>query len=64
MLGYLRDTTTTTGLKVTAQLLEGIYQTGKKVADAVMKALNVEPHAVCPHWNYTIRPRVDGSLQT
>lgn len=62
--GYLRDTTTTTGLKVTAQLLEGIYQTGKKVADAVMKTLNVEPHAVCPQWNYTIRPRVNGALAT
>jgi hypothetical protein len=51
MLGYLRDTTTTTGLQVTAQLLAGLYQTGKKVADAVMKTLNVEQHAVCPHWN-------------
>ena len=64
MLGYRRDTTTTTGLHVTAQVLDGLYQTGKKVADAVMKALHVEPHAVCPQWNYTIRPRVDGSLQT
>ena len=64
MLGYLRDTTTTTGLQVTAQWLDGLYQTGKKVADAVMKALNVEPHAVCPHWNYTSRPWVDGSLRT
>ena len=51
MLGYLRDTTTTTGLQVTAQWLAGLYQTGKKVADAVMKTLHVEQHAVCPHWN-------------
>jgi len=63
-LGYLRDTTTTTGLQVTAQLLEGLYQTGKKVADAVMKTLNMEQHAVCPHGNYTMRPRVDGPLLT
>ena len=64
ILGCLRDTTTTTGLKVTAQLLEGIYQTGKKVADAVMKTLNVEHHAVCPQWNDTIRPRVHGAVAT
>jgi Rhodopirellula transposase DDE domain len=64
MLGSLRDTTTTTGLQVTAPLLEGLYQTGKKVADAVMKTLHMEPHAVCPHWHSTIRPRVDGPLLT
>ena len=51
MLGYLRDTTTTTGLQVTAPLLAGLYQTAKQVTDAVMKTLHVEPHAVCPQWN-------------
>ncbi len=64
MLGYLRDTTTTTGLRVTASLLEGVYETGKRVANAVMKTLHVEPHAVCPQWNYTIHPRGDGAPAT
>lgn len=64
MLGYVRNTTTTTGLKVTASLIEGIYQTGKKVSDAVMKTLNLEHHAVCPQWNYTIRPRLDRAFIT
>ncbi len=64
LLGYVRDTTTTTGLKVKASLLEGIYQTGKRVSDAVMKTLNLEHHAVCPQWNYTIRPRLDGPFMT
>jgi hypothetical protein len=59
MLGYLRHTTTTTGLRVTAHILAGVYQTGKRVADAVMNTLQVEPHAVCPQWNYTIHPRWD-----
>jgi len=58
MLGYLRDTTTTTGLRVTTSLLEGVYETGKRVANAVMKTLHVEPHSICPQWNYTIHPRV------
>jgi hypothetical protein len=64
MLGYLRDTTTTTGLKVTASMLEGVYQTGKRVADAVMKTLRVDHHVVCPRWNYTIHPRVDDACAT
>lgn len=64
MLGCIRDTTTTTGLRVTAGLIEGVYQTGKRVADAVMKTLRVEHHVVCPQWNYTIRPRVHDALTT
>jgi hypothetical protein len=64
MLGYLRDTTTTTGLQVIANLIEGVYQTGKRVADAVMQTLHVEHHVVCPQWNYTIRPRAHGALAT
>ena len=57
MLRYIRDTTTTTGLGVTASLLKGVYRTGKRVADAVMKTLSVEHHAVCPQWHSTIHPR-------
>lgn len=64
MLGYRRDTTTTTGLQVTATPLEGVYHTGKKVTDAVMKTLEGAPHAICPPWNGTIRPRVEGALRT
>jgi hypothetical protein len=48
MLGSLRDTTTTTDLQVTATLLVGGYQPGKKVTDAVMKTLEVAPHAIYP----------------
>ena len=57
MLGYIRDTTTSTGLKVSAQLLTGAFAVGKKVADVVMKTLKIEHHTVCPKWNYTIHPR-------
>jgi Rhodopirellula transposase DDE domain len=63
-LGSLRDTTTTTGLGVTASPLEGVYQTGKRVADAVMQTLEVEHQAVCPQWNYTIHPRGASALTT
>lgn len=57
MLGLISSTTTKTGLKVTANLLEGVFKTGRRVAKSVMQALNIEAHPVCPKWNYTIRPQ-------
>jgi hypothetical protein len=59
MLAYIRGTTTATGLTVKAFLLEGDYEKGLKVSDAEMERLNLERHAVCPNWNYTIRPRLN-----
>jgi hypothetical protein len=57
MLGYIRATTTSTGLTVRAKLLTGVFAVGKKVADAVWRSLKIEHHMVCPQWNYTIYPR-------
>ena len=64
MLAYIRGTTTTTGLTVKASLLEGIYEKGQRVSDAEMKKLDLTRHAVCPNWNYTIRPRSEVVLDT
>lgn len=61
MLGYLRGTKTTTGLDVWAELQDGVYRTGERVSDAEMASLHLERHAVCPTWNYTIRPRSPGA---
>ena len=57
VLGYLRGTTTETGLTVRAALHDGVYRTGERVSDAELAALNLERHAVCPTWIYTLRPR-------
>jgi len=57
MLAYIRGTTTRTGLQVAAFLVEQVYERGLKVTDQVMHSLNLERHATCPNWNYTIRPR-------
>ncbi len=58
MLSYIRGTTTETGLKVKAFLLEGEYQKGVKVSDREMETLNLERADACPQWNYTIKPRM------
>jgi transposase len=57
MLGYIRGTTTTPGLKVQAFLDEGVYRKGLKASRDDEKSLNVKYHDVCPRWNYTISPR-------
>ncbi len=57
MLGYIRGTTTETGLKVRALLMDRVYEKGIKVSDQEMKTLNLQRRRVCPTWNYVIKPR-------
>ena len=57
MLSYIRGTTTETGLKVKAFLLDRVYEKGIKVSSDEMKALNLHRRNVCPTWNYVIKPR-------
>lgn len=57
MLTYIRGTTTETGLKVKAFLLDRHYEKGMKVSDQEMQALNLERPDTSPQWNYTIKPR-------
>jgi hypothetical protein len=57
MLGYIRDTTTETGLKVRAFLMDRVYEKGIKVSDKEMRSLNIVRRRVCPNWNYQIKPR-------
>jgi hypothetical protein len=56
MLGYIRGTTTTTGLVVTAHLDEETYKKGQKVTKDELTRVNIRPHPVRPDWNYTITP--------
>jgi len=57
LLGLLRGTRTQAGLRVTARLLPQVYHTGVKVSNRQMATLDIEYHATCPQWNYTIWPR-------
>lgn len=61
VLDGLRSTTTSTGLRVEATLVDAVYEKGLSVTDEEMELLTIERHAVCAQWNYTIRPRITGS---
>lgn len=58
MLALIRGTTNTAGLLVNAFFIDKPFQKGIKVPDDLMKLLNLERHATCPNWNYTLRPRL------
>lgn len=49
-------TTTRSGLRVHAELDEGVYPKGVKISDADMKALPLVVHAFHGDWNYTLHP--------
>lgn len=57
MLGYIRGTTTLTGLRVGAELDEAVYRKAQKVTAEEMGSLDLIYHDTCPAWNYTLRPR-------
>lgn len=62
MLNYIAGTVTKAGLKVRALLKRGGNEIGERISDEQMRALDLEADAVCPKWNYTLRPR-HGSMQ-
>jgi hypothetical protein len=51
-------TTTRTGLKVLAAILDQPYQTGRKVAKDFKSTMSIVFDDVLPQWNYTAVPEV------
>ena len=62
VLDGIRQTTTTTGLTVKADLVDKVYAKSLTVSEAEMDSLALEHHATCPTWNYTIHPRNCGVI--
>ena len=56
ILNYIRTTTTSTGLKVTASLINRSYQTGQVVSKERRQELRITRHTILPQWNYTLQP--------
>lgn len=57
MLGYIRRTTTQTGLIVKAFLVDRVFTKGLKVSLPERRSLHLIRRRVCPNWNYVLKPR-------
>lgn len=60
LVGWIRRTATSTGLKVTARVMGKVYRTGAKVSASEFAAIRLTRPKTCPQWNYTIHPRTGG----
>ena len=52
----IENTQTSTGLKVTVDILDRVYETGRKVAQDIKSSLRVVADTLLPAWNYTVLP--------
>jgi hypothetical protein len=52
----IEKTQTSTGLKVTVDILDRVYETGRKVAQDIKSSLRVVSDVLLPVWNYTVLP--------
>jgi len=55
----IANTTTSTGLRIRAELDQTIYKTGKKPSRQQMDTINIRRHEFHGEWNYTISPQTD-----
>jgi hypothetical protein len=53
----MRRASTRTGLKVVADILTGVYQTGKKCAENFLENMTIKFDQFLPKWNYTAIPQ-------
>jgi Rhodopirellula transposase DDE domain len=56
IINLIAGTTTTTGLKIYAQLDEREYEKGITVPDQQFAAVNITRHTFHGDWNYSITP--------
>jgi Rhodopirellula transposase DDE domain len=59
----IENTRTETGLRVTVDILDKIYETGRKAAEHLKSTLNILADAILPQWNYTIAPYCNNQFQ-
>jgi transposase len=57
VVNLIGSTTTTSGLKVYAELDPSKYEKGRKVTDEELAEVNIKPSRFHGEWNYVIRPR-------
>jgi len=55
----IERTHTSTGLKVTVDILDQVYETGRKAAKNLKSSLRVVADVLLPAWNYTVLPNLN-----
>jgi hypothetical protein len=60
LLSAIRSTTTSTGLRVTAELMPGAYPRHLTASQEEWESLHIKRHKTCPKWNYTLAPSKTG----
>jgi hypothetical protein len=53
----MEKTHTRTGLEVTVDVLDKVYETGRKAAEQLKSVLKIAWDTVLPKWNYTLSPQ-------
>lgn len=53
----IERTETRSGLRVTVDILDRVYETGRKAVDHLKATLNIALDSLFPKWNYTISPQ-------
>ncbi len=61
VVNLIGATTTQAGLRVRAELDQGVYPTKLKVSDEQLAAVRLTAHPFHGEWNYTIAPRAGSS---
>ena len=56
IINLIANTSTSTGLKLYAQLDDRTYQPGIEITDEQLAAVNINRHTFHGDWNYTITP--------
>ena len=54
----IERTQTSTGLRTTVDIIDQVYETGRKVAKDLISSLSIVADALLPNWNYTISPNL------
>lgn len=55
-MSLIAATTTNTGLRVKSHVDPRTYAKGRRISDAQLAEVHLEPHAFHGEWNYTIHP--------
>ena len=58
----MEKTKTKQGLKVTVDIIDKVYQTGRKVADGFKENMTLVFDLLLPNWNYTAFPQTNAEV--